>query len=464
MAMKYKRKDDDFYATQPRDVKKDYSDLVASSISQARELLAKGLLRDGVELLFGAEKQTRQGLDVGSTQSLAVAIVNLVHDAGDWKLLNEVLMGISKRRSQMKQVIVAIIQEGMKFIPNCPSLPQRIEYLETLRDISEGKIHTELERAELTRMLAKIHEDAGNIIEAAELMQDLQIESYAKMPKHEKIEYILEQARLCLNRNDNVRGIIMYKKILPKSLRDMDGDADSKGKMEALNLRWCEMGERIWNMEGDYVQLSKVYLHLYDTPGISEAVWANACVNAIVFTVLSPYSSESMAQLHLLLQDPRLERIQPTRPFVKLFTVHELMRWPKVEESYGSFLLSYSAFADPSTKQTRWLLLRDRVMQHNIRTIARYYSSITLVRTGQLLDTQPLECERYIADMVVDGQLSCKIDRPAGVVRFTKHVSPAETLNEWSEDISLLLSKMQRVGHLISRERMAAAVKSNGRQ
>jgi 26S proteasome regulatory subunit N5 len=256
----------------------------------------------------------------------------------------------------------------------------------------------------------------------------------------------------------------MYKKILPKSLRDMDGDADAKSKMEALNLRWCEMGERIWNMESDYVQLSKVYLHLYDTPGISDALWKNACVNAIVFTVLSPYSNESMAQLHRLLQDARLDRIEPTRPFVKLFTVHELMRWPKVEESYGSFLLSYSAFADPSTKQTRWLLLRDRVMQHNIRTIARYYSSITLARAGQLLDTQPLECERYIADMVVDGQLSCKIDRPAGIVRFSKHVSPAETLNEWSEDISLLLSKMERVGHLISRERMAAAVKSNGRQ
>jgi 26S proteasome regulatory subunit N5 len=464
MAMKFKRKDDDFYATQPRDVKKDYSELVATSITQARELLAKGLLRDAVELLFGAEKQTRQGLDVGSTETLAVAIVSLVHDAGDWKLLNEVLLGISKRRSQMKQVIVAIIQEGMKFIPDCPSVPLRIEYLETLRDISEGKIHTELERAELTRMLAKIHEDAGNIIEAAELMQDLQIESYSKMPKHEKIEYILEQARLCLNRNDNVRGIIMYKKILPKSLRDIEGDADAKSKMEALNLRWCEMGERIWNMESDYVQLSKVYLHLYDTPGISEALWANACVNAIVFTVLSPYSSDSMAQLHQLLSDVRLERVEPARPFVKLFTVHELMRWPKVEESYGSFLHSYSAFADPTTKQTRWLLLRDRVMQHNIRTIARYYSSITLARAGQLLDTQPLDCERYIADMVVDGQLSCKIDRPAGIVRFAKHVSPAETLNEWSEDISLLLSKMQRVGHLISRERMAAAVRTNGRQ
>jgi 26S proteasome regulatory subunit N5 len=441
MAMKYKRKDDDFYATQPRDVKKDYSELVSSSILQSRELFDKGMLRDAVELLFGAEKQTRQGLDVVATQTLAVAIVTLVHDAGDWKLLNEVLLGISKRRSQMKQVIVAIIQEGMKFIPNCPSLQHRIEYLETLRDITEGKIHTELERAELTRMLAKIHEDAGN-----------------------KIEYILEQARLCLNRNDNVRGIIMYKKIPPKSLRDMEGDADSKRKMEALNLRWCEMGERVWNMESNYVQLSKVYLHLFDTPGISDALWANACVNAIVFTVLSPFSSESMAQLHQLMQDVRLERIQPAQSFAKLFTVHELMRWPKVEETYSSFLLNYSAFADPTTKQTRWLLLRDRVMQHNVRTIARYYSSITLVRAGQLLDTQPLECERYIADMVVDGQLSCKIDRPAGIVRFTKHVSPAETLDEWSEDISLLLSKMQRVGHLISRERMAAAVRSNCRQ
>ena len=46
---------------------------------------------------------------------------------------------------------------------------------QTLRAVTEGKIHVELERARLTRQLAKIRESEGKVAEAADLMSEVQV-------------------------------------------------------------------------------------------------------------------------------------------------------------------------------------------------------------------------------------------------------------------------------------------------
>ena len=47
--------------------------------------------------------------------------------------------------------------------------------VQTLRAVTEGKIHVELERARLTRQLAKIRESEGKVAEAADLMSEVQV-------------------------------------------------------------------------------------------------------------------------------------------------------------------------------------------------------------------------------------------------------------------------------------------------
>jgi 26S proteasome regulatory subunit N5 len=46
---------------------------------------------------------------------------------------------------------------------------------QTLRAVTDGKIHVELERARLTRQLAKIRESEGKVAEAADLMSEVQV-------------------------------------------------------------------------------------------------------------------------------------------------------------------------------------------------------------------------------------------------------------------------------------------------
>ena len=50
------------------------------------------------------EKQHRLAEDYSATTACCTAILELTHAAGDWKLLNEHLLILSKRRSQLRQV------------------------------------------------------------------------------------------------------------------------------------------------------------------------------------------------------------------------------------------------------------------------------------------------------------------------------------------------------------------------
>lgn len=45
----------------------------------------------------------------------------------------------------------------------------------------------EVERARLTYKLAKLKEDEGNVTEAANIIQELQVETYGSMEKKEKV-------------------------------------------------------------------------------------------------------------------------------------------------------------------------------------------------------------------------------------------------------------------------------------
>ncbi len=77
-----------------------------------------------------------------------------------------------------------------------PSKAVKEALVVTLRDITEGKIFVEAERATLSRILAGMKEEEGDIDKAQEVMQDVAVETYGALDKREKTDFILEQARL----------------------------------------------------------------------------------------------------------------------------------------------------------------------------------------------------------------------------------------------------------------------------
>lgn len=98
--------------------------------------------------------------------------------------------------------------------------------------------------------------------------------------------------------------------------------------------------------------------------------------------------------------------------------------------------------------------LRDRVIEHNIRVISKYYKRISLSRMSNLISLSLESLEEYLSDLSSSNEIFLKIDRPAGIVSFEIKKIAEEILSDWSSDINKLLNLMESTCHLINRENM----------
>jgi hypothetical protein len=71
-----------------------------------------------------------------------LAILKLCVDANDLKALNANILVLSKRRGQIKSVLVDVVRSGMDYLEKLTSLSKddKVELITTLRTVSEGKV------------------------------------------------------------------------------------------------------------------------------------------------------------------------------------------------------------------------------------------------------------------------------------------------------------------------------------
>jgi len=286
-----------------------------------------------------------------------------------------------------------------------------------------------------------IKEQAGNVKEASEILQEIQVETYGSMEKKEKTDFILEQTRLCLDSDDFVRGLIIARKINTKVL----GEAG----FDELKLRYYGLMIRYWLHEKTFLEIAKAYQAIYDTPRVraDDAQWKTNLKLLAFFLVLSPYDNEQSDFMNRVYLDKNLEEVPAFRALLKRFLTKEILVWPTIQSHYQNDLAALPAFAQAA--QVYWTTFQQRVTEHNIRVVAAYYSTISMDRLSQLLTLSKEEAEKNLCDMVVNKNVWAKIDRPAGLVSFTPRKDPTELLNEWSHGIGDLLELVEKTCHLI---------------
>lgn len=179
-----------------------------------------GRLQEAIEVLLQLEKQARVASDAHSTSRLLTTIVRLCFEQRNFEALNENIHLLTKRRSQLKQAVTKMVQEACTYVDQISDMEQKLKLIDTLRTVTAGKIYVEIERARLTRKLAEFKEAAGNIDEAASILQELQVETYGSMEKREKIEFLLEQMRVCILKGDYIRTQIISRKISIRAFED----------------------------------------------------------------------------------------------------------------------------------------------------------------------------------------------------------------------------------------------------
>ncbi|ORY98341.1 PCI domain-domain-containing protein [Absidia repens] len=434
-------------------MEKDFTPQVDALLPETESLAKSGKLTEAIEKLLALEKQARNAADPNSTSRILVQVIKLCHDVNDWKLLNEQVVLLSKKHGQLKVATTKMVQEAMVYLDSTPDLDTKLELIDTLRTVTDGKIYVEVERARITRMLSKIKEDEGKTTEAADILQELQVETFGSMEKREKTDFILEQMRLCLAKHDYVRTQIISKKINLKFFQEKEN--------EDLKLRFYELMIRHALHEEQYLNVHKFYKQIYDSESIQqdETKWKHALERSVLFAVLSPYDNEQSDLLHRIYQDQKLTDIPVYHEFAKCFVSIELMRWPRVEETYGENLQQTEVF-NKSTEdgKKRWKELHNRVIEHNIRVIAKYYTRITTKRLTQLLDLNEKAAEEFLSKLVVSKTIHARIDRTAGIISFQIKKDANHILNEWSSDINSLLNLVEKTCHLISKEEMVHSI------
>jgi 26S proteasome regulatory subunit N5 len=205
-----------------------------------------------------------------------------------------------------------------------------------------------------------------------------------------------------------------------------------------------------------YLAVCQAYEAVYNTECVlaDEAQWKQALSKASVFATLAPFDSEVSDLLARFKADKRLEELPVYQAALEDFTRHELISWPLAcAAEYGT----HSEFQGEK-KEKLWADLRKSVVQHNIRVVSGYYKRLTSSRLSELLQLDADKMEEAVSEMVSSGQLISKIDRCDGTVTFEKKPSPAMLLNDWADDISQLLTLVDKTCHLINKENMVHGI------
>ena len=326
--------------------------------------------------------------------------------------------------------------------------------------------------------------EQGDLNAAADILCELQVETFGSMHRREKTEFILEQVALCIEKGDWTQAGILSRKIgikyfsrkpkrTPEQIEKDKKEREEKEKNRSiddpplepeddvtdLKLRYYEQQITLAKHEDKYLDACKHYRQVLDTESVEDTPEQLHAVSRLFFNgllafhaahkfqvlqrviyyiLLAPHNNEQSDLLHRINADTRNSLVPEEKELLKTFTIPELMRWPIVSERFGPHLCSTDVFSASPDQQdpkahTRWQDLRKRVIEHNVGVIAKYYTRIQMHRLTQLLDLDEEETESYISSLVTAKTVYAKIDRPAQVVTFAKTRDADEVLNEWSK-------------------------------
>uniref|UniRef100_A0A2K6U9K6 PCI domain-containing protein n=1 Tax=Saimiri boliviensis boliviensis TaxID=39432 RepID=A0A2K6U9K6_SAIBB len=351
---------------------------------------------------FSLEKQTRTASSMVSASRILVAVVKMCYEAKEWDLLNENMMLLSERLSQLKQAVAKMVQQCYTYVEEITDLPIKLQFTDTLQMVIEGKIYVEIECVRLTKTLATIKEQNGDVKEAASILQELQVETYRSMKKNEQGEFILERMRLCLAVKDYIQTQIISNKMNTKFFQ--------KENTEKLKLKYYSL---MIQLDQHDLSICKHYRAIYDTP----------CIQG----------------------NKKLEEVPTYKDLLKLFTTMELMHCSTLVEDHAmelrrGSLKSPAAGIFGSTEEGK------KVVEHSIRIEAKYYTRLTMKRMAQLLS------EAFLSDLVVTKTIFAKVDRLAGIINFQRPKESKNLLSDWSQKLNLLMSLVNKTTHLIAKE------------
>ena len=380
-----------------------------------------------IEALHVLERKTRVGKDDPANCIVCKRIANLCIENQKWQDLGVNVSTLAKRRGYSRRSISEIVKLSMDALDKISTEEERIALVKTLRDVTEGKIFVEVERARLTQILVRHLESQNELTEAMSLLEDLRLEILTSMDEKERIGLMLHQFELCLRCKDQLRASLCSEKITDQRVEDKD-----------LQLEFLKLSIQYHTeFTRDFLAMADSWYKVFKLNNEGDAL-----MHAIVNAVLAPHSPEQTRFCNELNTLKDLALMPDAKMLLSVFMGRDLVPWAEFEPKFASILTD-------DIKD----VMRRRVIEHSLRVVAMYYTHIRLARLAELEQITPDELEERIIDMVFNEDFYARIDRPKGIITFKKQQKVAEVADEFSDNIMQLCRLVDQAHSLIEKER-----------
>lgn len=143
-------------------------------------------------------------------------------------------------------------------------------------------------------------------------------------------------------------------------------------QLEELRVMYYELLIRYHNHDNDYLELTRAYLNIYETPSIKESddKWQEPLSKACLFLALTPIDNHRADLLVRVTGDKKLKTLTELKDFLETFLSKEIIRWDALFERFESVLEESSGVFAMAKRDERLKDLKTRVVQHDINVLA----------------------------------------------------------------------------------------------
>ena len=439
-------------------------------------LLSEEILKD-VELkkLIDEEKVTRLENEFEKNRNICKKILEIIYGRNDFQNFLKLFEYLTQRRNQSRESIISMVKHCINDIfPNLKNNKDQSDLLNTIIKVTEGKIFVEYEYSQAIRKMTEIHLKNKEVGEAAKLIQDVQIEAFGSLENDYKIDYILFQMKVLIEKGDYIRTLIVSNKIKRNHL-------DDEG-IELLKIKFFKLMILYYIHEKKYLEVSKCYKILYDfvksindkliqiekehkeiKPKILENYnkikqendLQNLFQNYVIFLSICPPELETKNMLNELLLKYKKE-LDVNENI--LFIVEKRLSDEIIIIDNGLFS-KYKDFPTFKENPDLILLFRKYWIQHDLSLFEKFFAKIHIKRISEMTLVSNDEIETELADMVVNNYIFARINRIEKIVNFRKKTDYHNDLDDFNYDMNNMLKKIEETCHLINKEYLKYGIK-----
>ena len=366
------------------------------------------------------------------------------------------------RPSDLKAFIDSILGESLGIVAARPLLGAYIDGLRALDnavmrlDIGQYALQVLQSRvvsfeehdACLRQILADTYQQQEDYVEAAKVLQGIQLESsQRKVTDEEKVKIWIRICRLYLEEDDTTSAesyLNRAKNLLYK--------VDDK----ELSLVFQLSQARILDARRRFIEASQVYHDVSLSTILADEERAHALSSAIICAVLAPAGPQRSRVLGKLFKDDRSSQLKEFGILEKMFL--DRLITPAEVTKFADKLKPHQVAqtADGAT------VLAKAVIEHNLLGASRLYNTMGIDELGILLALDPERAEEYAARMLEQGRLSGRIDHIRGTINFDSsegifnkdeinnaHNNCLLRLRRWEKNVQGLTEDVERVTSLV---------------